>query len=1159
MYDGSIKIGTNIDNKGIDAGIGKIKNSLKGLAGAIGVAFGTATIINFGKESVKTASELSNALTGLQSIVEGQGRSFSKAKAFIEDYISDGLVPLTNAVTAYKNLAARGYDDTQTQQVMTALKDSAAFGRQASYSLGDAVTTATEGLKNENSILVDNAGVTKNVAKMWDEYAKSIGTTAQSLTQQQKIQAEVNGILAETRFQTGDAAKVAESYSGQVSQLSFNVNNLKVALGNALIPIAQAVLPGINAIITGLTGIVNMAGQVVTTLFGTQSKKQKEVGSTASKAAKQENELAKATKAAAKEAKGAISGFDELNVVRSEKIGGMDEVTKVPTADAGVENTLNGIDKITPKAKEIAEKIKQGINIVKKALSDFSPLLKGIATGFAAAFALKWVAGAIAKARKLPIISSIIGGITLAAKSMSGTFKATGRVLPSLSAGLKSVRDSLSKTQKAMIGLAGAVVVFTTVKNAVKELVIGNMDLGTAMLNIIPICAAVGVALYAALGPVGLVVAAVAAAAGAFIGMREAEEELQKQKVEEYFSGVALKAEDLNTILSPMTDQFTALTEVINDHQSATEGLRDEYDTASQSLDMVYTQLENGTGSVPNSVEVIHEGLLSLADTLKKTADEDTQYYYSSWKQTFANTGNLSDSESARILSNIIQLGEDKKKEIDRIESEITAIHDTAKGRNVGKTVEYTQTELAKLKGFQSDLDALMAIERNKEVAKSQYEAAQLYEDIKAGRIKVNNETYDELLGTIKEKEEESVEIAKTNQTQQLVDAEAYWESAKIIYKDNAAELAEAEETYNTMRQQAAENYNQALNEASNVANSTRLLLKEGISEDQKAMSEAKDTLDKYNEAVQTLDGLTRGAIYAQNLDKESRERLNKTIEDQKKKVSELNNKLENSKSITKDWTGVWKEEAPKVREEVTKMVNAIDGSISESVQNFETYGINSAQGLINGYEAKYKAIKDAATKMYTESQNALHAAGGFGSPSKKMRQYGVWAGQGFSEGVDSQKPFILSSFSTLFNVILDKTDLFCARFRDAIHDLMDGMTGTMNTAWVGSSGKITYNKMPPIQIPRLATGAVIPPRAEYLAILGDQRNGVNIETPERLMRQIVREESGGMTYELLSQIVGLVDDIRRKDTAVTLTVGDRELARAVRQGERKLGYPIRG
>ena len=46
-------------------------------------------------------------------------------------------------------------------------------------------------------------------------------------------------------------------------------------------------------------------------------------------------------------------------------------------------------------------------------------------------------------------------------------------------------------------------------------------------------------------------------------------------------------------------------------------------------------------------------------------------------------------------------------------------------------------------------------------------------------------------------------------------------------------------------------------------------------------------------------------------------------------------------------------------------------------------------------------------------------------------------------------------------------------------------------------------------QIPRLATGAVIPPNAEFAAILGDQRSGENIETPESLLRQIVRDESG--------------------------------------------------
>lgn len=62
--------------------------------------------------------------------------------------------------------------------------------------------------------------------------------------------------------------------------------------------------------------------------------------------------------------------------------------------------------------------------------------------------------------------------------------------------------------------------------------------------------------------------------------------------------------------------------------------------------------------------------------------------------------------------------------------------------------------------------------------------------------------------------------------------------------------------------------------------------------------------------------------------------------------------------------------------------------------------------------------------------------------------------------------------------------------------------------------------------IPYLASGAVIPPRSEFLAVLGDQKKGNNLETPESLLRQIVREESGkgqgnGNTYNVTVNVSG--------------------------------------
>ena len=62
---------------------------------------------------------------------------------------------------------------------------------------------------------------------------------------------------------------------------------------------------------------------------------------------------------------------------------------------------------------------------------------------------------------------------------------------------------------------------------------------------------------------------------------------------------------------------------------------------------------------------------------------------------------------------------------------------------------------------------------------------------------------------------------------------------------------------------------------------------------------------------------------------------------------------------------------------------------------------------------------------------------------------------------------------------------------------------------------------------PMLATGAVIPPNRRFMAVLGDQSNGNNLEGPESLFRQIVREESGagGGVEDVLYQILEAVRD----------------------------------
>ena len=340
--DGSLIFDTKINTKGFQTGRKSIINSLDGMKSAVlklgatlGAVFGVGQLINFGKTCVSVAREAGDALLGLKSIVEGQGRDFSQAQNFINDYISDGLVPMANAVTAYKNLASRGYDDSQIQSVMLALKDSATYGRQASLTLGYAIQSATEGLKNENSILVDNAGVTKNVSVMWKEYADSIGTTYTNLTRQQKIQAEVNGILTETRFQTGDASRMADSFSGQVSRLTTNFTKFRIAVGDVLINAIRPVVAYLNEAIQSMTKFVTTFSKILGLESYSNSASEQDISKNSgtsykdsgllsetsqitdeiADSVKNQNALTEAVEETANAEERSLAGFDEINTI----------------------------------------------------------------------------------------------------------------------------------------------------------------------------------------------------------------------------------------------------------------------------------------------------------------------------------------------------------------------------------------------------------------------------------------------------------------------------------------------------------------------------------------------------------------------------------------------------------------------------------------------------------------------------------------------------------------------------------------------------------------------------------------------------------------------------------------------------------------------------
>lgn len=80
------------------------------------------------------------------------------------------------------------------------------------------------------------------------------------------------------------------------------------------------------------------------------------------------------------------------------------------------------------------------------------------------------------------------------------------------------------------------------------------------------------------------------------------------------------------------------------------------------------------------------------------------------------------------------------------------------------------------------------------------------------------------------------------------------------------------------------------------------------------------------------------------------------------------------------------------------------------------------------------------------------------------------------------------------------------------------------------------------VQVPKLAQGAVIPPNREFMAVLGDQSHGTNIEAPLDTIKQAVAEvmanNNNAEVIRLLQQLIGVVE-------SKNLVIGDKEIGKA--------------
>lgn len=215
---------------------------------AIGV---TAALI--AKSTVSAFIQMENAMTGLSSVAKAFNQDVDKSKEAARNLSRDGLMPLSDAAAGLKNLLASGFNLPEAIKLMNAFKDSAAFNRQGALSFGEAIRGATEGIKNGNSILVDNAGVTKNLSLILQEAGFSAQDLMKASTDASVRQALFNGIIKETTAFTGDAAKAAETMGGKVSQAGTSFFEFKALVGEGLAPVVGGLVTRFKEMIDSLT------------------------------------------------------------------------------------------------------------------------------------------------------------------------------------------------------------------------------------------------------------------------------------------------------------------------------------------------------------------------------------------------------------------------------------------------------------------------------------------------------------------------------------------------------------------------------------------------------------------------------------------------------------------------------------------------------------------------------------------------------------------------------------------------------------------------------------------------------------------------------------------------------------------------------------------
>ena len=159
----------------------------------------------------------------------------------------------------------------------------------------------------------------------------------------------------------------------------------------------------------------------------------------------------------------------------------------------------------------------------------------------------------------------------------------------------------------------------------------------------------------------------------------------------------------------------------------------------------------------------------------------------------------------------------------------------------------------------------------------------------------------------------------------------------------------------------------------------------------------------------------------------------------------------------------------------------------------------------------------------------------------------------GLSQKIRSIMTDLTPAFKSVANVAIGLVNTVLNGVESAINTMVRALNALNFEVpkWVpGIGGKkfsLGLKTMDLPSIPYLAQGAVLPPNQPFLAVVGDQRSGTNVEAPLATIQQAVAEvlgTTGQDTNRLLAQILTAIGAIE---------VGDDTIGRAARRYESRM------